>query len=164
MTLLTPTPSPTPAKTTDSDSVALLKTARLTTQNSQTTNDTRQSVKVQLVVGKVATVPFRLLKCSNLSYDMCDSGVYMAPYCFENFSSFYCGLSDIMAYYYIAQQGRTQGGRGGRGARTSLGVFRRPTEEIRAPVGRRPTLAKITSEANEIHGNPKNHVRRIRAL
>ena len=60
-------------------------------------------------------------------------------------------------------QGRSQG-EGGRGARPSLGVFRRPPDGIRAPVGRRPTLGKITSEASEVHGNPKNHVRTIRAI
>ena len=44
--------------------------------------------------------------------------------------------------------------KGGRtGCASPLGVFR-------AHAGRRPTLAKITSETNEIHGNPpKNHVR-----
>ena len=31
-------------------------------------------------------------------------------------------------------------------------------------VGRRPTLAKITSEVNEVHGNPKNHVRITRDI
>ena len=54
---------------------------------------------------------------------------------------------------------------GADGARAPpLGGFRRPPNGIRAPVGQRPTLAKVTSEANEIHGNPNNHVRTIRVL
>ena len=40
-----------------------------------------------------------------------------------------------------------------------LGFSGGPPDEIRAPVGRRPTLDKITSEANEVHGNPKKKSR-----
>ena len=50
-----------------------------------------------------------------------------------------------------------------KGGHPSLGVFRRPPDGIRAPVARRPMLAKSTSKANEIHGNLKNHVKTIRA-
>ena len=68
-----------------------------------------------------------------------------------------------MPFFLDIYQGRSQG-EGGRGARPSLEVFRRPPDGIRVPVGRRPTLAKITSGANEVHGNPKNHVRITRVI
>ena len=70
-------------------------------------------------------------------------------------------ISKIPTVWHFRPRDLPKGrGRTGR----ALRVFRRPPDRIRAPVGRTPTLAKVTLEANEIHGNPKNHVRTIKSL
>ena len=73
---------------------------------------------------------------------------------------FFRYLNYLEAISITAIQRRSQGGC--KGHPPLPWVFQEAPDGIRAL--RRPTLAKITSEADEIHGNPKNSVRITSAL